>query len=247
MMLHQMKGHRITSPRRWGQVGHVVGNFEVQPRSDTRSRAGEPAVGSRDIWIGSVGHVYVDRVAALLRDGHPGVEFTSPGSVGGLLLSRCPPRAWDVQWVDVIPRRATMSAALAHAMKFVLAVLVARLRGVRIIWTCHNLSGKAHDRVRLDRAIRSFLVLNAGSVIVLTEGAVERAAADLPSWVRRRFISRVCVVPHPLIDHEHGPATAVADARRALGVTTSKPLLAYLPGANQIGGSDGLLDPDRAV
>ena len=215
-------------------------------RSDQRSdspQATDSSPATRFVWIGALGHPYVGRTVELLASWDSSLEFQTPPPISRLLFGRRPPVAWNVQWIDVIFRRKSAFQAWLHATKFVAAVLLARLRGVRIIWTCHNLSGKAHGRVRLDRAIRGFMTLNSSSVIVLSQGAVEAAANDLPRAVQGRFRKRVVVVPLPLLDLGHGCVTERSQARQDIGLSTSRPLLTYLPGANQEDVSKELVDP----
>jgi hypothetical protein len=126
-----------------------------------------------------------------------------------------------------------LPVVLLRAAKLVATLALLRARGIDVVWTCHNLSGKGHRRRLIDVQLRTIVSLLSRRVVVLNPGAAAAVVAELPAPLRGRIAARTVLVPMPMLDVDHGPVTDRATARRALGIAPSQTLLAYLPGANQ--------------
>ena len=177
-------------------------------------------------------HPYLRRLVEIGRDRCDGITFVERGGIRQLAgLPR--PAAFHLQWINVGMGTERLPVVLVRTAKLLTMLVVLRLRGVAVIWTCHNLSGKGHRRRRLDVQVRSIVSLLARRVAVLNPEATAAVVAELPAPIRVRIAGRTVHLPMPMLDLDHGPALDRASARRALGITPSQPLLVYLPGANQ--------------
>lgn len=195
------------------------------------------------IFIGSLDHRYVHHVAVLLSAKFPQLGFRWSTGDTRALLAGPGSRALHLQWVDVVLRSRSAVGAANHAAKLVGLVTLARCRRIPVIWTIHNRIGKGHRRLRSDRVLRTILVLLSSQILLLTDSRALMRAELLPI-ARRRFDRRTSISSLPLFTGSHGPRCSREEARSLLGVATTRPVVAYLGGANQADASASLVDPE---
>jgi beta-1,4-mannosyltransferase len=121
----------------------------------------------------------------------------------------------NLHWQDLLTKsnapgaRAAIQQIVTGA--HLLCVLAAaRLRGMRVVWTVHNLAGHEAKRPALDRALGYLVARLATSVLVHSEHAAAHAALHLRSDVE--------VARHgSYIGYYPAPARSREETRRALG------------------------------
>ena len=183
--------------------------------------------------IGSLDQPFVSTAVDAFGGRYPQVRFVAGGSFrSGLSLRR--PAIFHLQMLDVVLRRRSLFQAAAHATKLLTLLVVLRMRRIGIVWTCHNLTGKGHKRRRLDRLLRTTVVLLAQCVVVLNAGARPLVQAELYPPARKRFAQRVVVVPLAAsLGRNHGCVIDRSEARRLLRIEETGPLVFHAPGLNR--------------
>lgn len=127
--------------------------------------------------------------------------------------------ALHVHWPEILwgGRR---EGVLRSITKFYVVLAMARLRGLRLVWTVHNLD--THEpSPRVTQIARSYLARSADLLICHSE----RTAAD----VRAHYAPRgeVVVMPHGNYDGVYPHTkTPSAEARRAFGLDEDRPVIA---------------------
>lgn len=203
------------------------------------------------VMIGSLDQPFVSTAVEAFRGRHPQVHFIAGGSFrSGLSLRR--PAIFHLQMLDVVLRRRSVVQAAAHATKLVTLLAVLRLKRVGIVWTCHNLTAKGHKRRRLDKLLRTTVVLLAQCVVVLNAEARPLVQAELYRPARKRFAQRVVVVPlAATLGRSHGRVIDRSEARRLLQIEETGPLIFHAPGLNRSDeykniGRDSIVTIERA-
>lgn len=215
-----MSDRRFRNVRQWLQEGR-------ERRND--ARASDPII---TVFHTLSSHPYVSRVAELTL--FESKEFRVAGATTGIgEFIRAKPSVLHLQWIDVYLRKKSYSASLLSVVRVVSAYTILRCSGVGIVWTCHNAVGKGHSRVRLDRAARGAFVVLAKSIIVLNAEVSAQVVADTPLLLKRSAKRKIRHVPMPNLPTAHGAPKSRDVARRELGIESTKPVLAYFPGANQ--------------
>ena len=175
-----------------------------------------------------------------------GVETRFVGeSPGGLGLWRTL-RAGDVpdvlhlHWLDRFIDGSHLPAALAKATLLLRQLAAARRRGVRIVWTVHNVVGHEGRHTRLERAVYRRVATLADRLIVhcpCATGLVIRAYG-LPTSIGRRF----SVVPHGSYVASYPNTVSRDEARERLGLARDARVFLFLGQLRRYKGLAGLLD-----
>jgi len=96
---------------------------------------------------------------------------------------------WHLHWPDHLLHRRTALGALWEFCKLVAKLLIAKLRGIRVVWTVHNATPHRVDHPRLQAALQRLLPRALDGWIALSEPARQAALVALPqlagkpSWV----------------------------------------------------------------
>lgn len=194
------------------------------------------------IYSDQLSQPYVRRMAEIVTDRFAGIKFEPWGPLGWRIIFAPRPAAIQVQWFDVILRRKSKALTLSGILKMILFLSLLRLFGIRVVVIFHNPAGKGHDRIGLDRCLRSFLVLVGSAFVVLNSDAIGVVSSEVLRPSRGRFGRRVVVVPHPYRIVDHRSVASKADARDRLGLDVSAPLVVHVPGANQAPVEGSLID-----
>lgn len=101
------------------------------------------------------------------------------------------PDVLHLHWI-VISMRSNPVRCLIRTIAFVTRLFILRIKGVRIVWTVHNLVSHECKRPKLEWFARSITVRLAHSLIVHTESA---KANVLAAWHLRNS-KKVSIVPH---------------------------------------------------
>jgi beta-1,4-mannosyltransferase len=122
-------------------------------------------------------------------------------------------------------RGASKTGVLAHAATMLFSVILARARGMRVVWTPHNLD--AHDRPSqpsLERQYWKLLPRYVDGILSLTHSGIDLVKQKYPGL---RDVPAF-VTPHP---HYQGAYPAAVDrsiARAELGIPDSARVLAFV-------------------
>jgi glycosyltransferase involved in cell wall biosynthesis len=118
---------------------------------------------------------------------------------------------WHIHWPE---RLAHGSAAPLRVAVFAALVLLARLRGTRIVWTVHNLEGHLRRRPRLERRLMRWLSSRLDGVIALSESGAEAAADRYPALRR----AAGAVIPHGHYIDGYANTVGRSEARAVLAI-----------------------------
>ena len=137
----------------------------------------------------------------------------SPFSPLSILRTRA--NIWHIHWPDQLLNVPSLPRAVLRVGTMVLLVSVAKFRGVRIVWTVHNLGTHEAYHPRLERWFWAWFTAALDGFIALTPGGKLAAEARFPALRKAMGF----VVPH---GHYRGfyPDTVDREAARAaLGVS----------------------------
>jgi beta-1,4-mannosyltransferase len=157
--------------------------------------------------------------------------------------------AWvHLQWPEGAFGNPSTHTAARNAATFVLLVLVARLRGARVLLTAHNTWGHDPPHPRMECLLYRFLGLVTTDIHLMSEAGAAEFFAGHPNL---RKAARHCI-PHgnyaPLV---HG-VPAHADARRRLDIAPDQRVflvfgaLKRYKGVEDVVSAFRTLDDDRA-
>ncbi len=129
--------------------------------------------------------------------------------------------------------------SLLRTALLALWIVLARILGMRIVWTLHNLYPHETRSRRIDRLARLLLCRTAGSVIV----HCETARAELAREFGRTH--NVHVVPHGNYIDAYPPAISKKEARIALGLPLDSFVFLYFGNVRAYKGIESLITAFR--
>lgn len=131
-------------------------------------------------------------LAALARAGLEVIDGGGGGTFLRTALAQWKPDVVHFHWLHPYMVRATALGTLARGVRFLFAVAVLRLYGVRIVWTLHNLQNHDRKQVWLERQLtRAFVRL--AHVVIAHCPAAERLGRER---FRDRRSAKWVVIPH---------------------------------------------------
>jgi glycosyltransferase involved in cell wall biosynthesis len=157
------------------------------------------------------------------------VESASWGRFVPLLVSILRSRDADVlhlHWLHEYFHARSRPVFAVRAALLVLQVALARLLGLRVVWTLHNLSAHEFPYPGAEgRLKRLFVTRLCDAVVAHCEAAVESAvdAYDLPESARKKMH----VIPHGHYRDNYETEGSKAEAREALDVPGDATILLY--------------------
>ncbi len=132
---------------------------------------------------------------------------------------------WHLHWPDGFLVRSSSVAGLLALVRLTLALLLARVRGIKTVWTVHNLA--PHRRVAgwLLRLAHHVLGWGCDGFILLSQASLAAAPHSLAKAIRRK--------PHAFIVHGHyvsayGPLLPLAEARTRMGLPTGQIVFGFV-------------------
>jgi glycosyltransferase involved in cell wall biosynthesis len=159
-------------------------------------------------WYADADNQYLDRLMAAVRDA--GLE-AEPIRLTPRAVARPGLAAVHIHWPEyLVPHRAGSPLDALRLLRLLAALLRARRRGVRVVWTVHNLG--PHDASVSWAAHRAYDVVARTADVFVTHSraAADRAAARYP-----RAAGRTIVAPHGHYLGVHPPARRSRAAVRA--------------------------------
>jgi beta-1,4-mannosyltransferase len=149
----------------------------------------------------------------LLYDGlrKLGAEVTT---FSPLSVLRTAADVWHIHWPDQLLNRMSLPQALARVGVMVVLLRVARLRGLRLVWTVHNLGTHEAYHPRLERWFWGVFTAALDGFIALTPGGKAAAEARFPALAQAMGF----VVPHGHYRGCYPDSVTRSQARAALGL-----------------------------
>jgi beta-1,4-mannosyltransferase len=149
------------------------------------------------------------------------------------------PRAYDVMHLNWIPRLYEHSNPIIASLRllgFVALLLLARLRGIRIVWTMHNVM--PHEQLRPVHGLiaRRVLTRLAHTIICHCEHAREILAS------RFGRTKQVLVIPHGSFADAYPRKATRAESRRAFDIPESAFVYGYFGNIRAYKGVEQLLE-----
>ena len=138
-----------------------------------------------------------------------------------------PPRPGELRVVHLHLANATLSrpgvsASLIAATRFLRGLHRLKARGVRVIWTVHDLHHPETTHRRLDHLIGALLIRTVDAAIVHSTGAADAVARTF-----RYDTARLQIVPHGHYIDWYPNTVSKATARATLGVPAGNKVFLY--------------------
>ena len=157
----------------------------------------------------------------------------------GVFLNHVPDVV-HLHWLPVFGWRGLLAF---RCLAFVARLVLLRLRGVRIIWTVHNLLPHESRHRRMDWLLARAVVGVSDTLIVHSETA-QREVARM--W-KIKDCSRIVVVPHAHYIDQYRNDVSQAEAREWLGIPESKIVLLFLGAVRPYKGVMPLIEAFKAL
>ena len=150
----------------------------------------------------------------------PGVEVEefSPGRV---LRNRY--AIWHLHWPELLLNSANPLAALAKTRALLLLIDWARARGIKVVWTVHNLSAHERQHPRLEAWFWKAFVRRLDGYITFGEAGMDAARCRFPELRDLQGF----VIPHGHYRGEYVDHLNSQEARTVLGIPPSAKVLLF--------------------
>jgi len=110
---------------------------------------------------------------------------------------------------------------LLKALRFFSVILVARAKGMRIVWTAHNLQSHSRLQPGLEKTCRRLFYRNLAGIISLNYATRDELMHNFPEGLS----PPVAVIPHGHYRGFYPDTVSKLEARRHLGITDDKKLI----------------------
>lgn len=131
---------------------------------------------------------------------------------------------WHMHWPEDFLGIRDLVGATTRVVGLLLLMLVARMRGMRIVWTIHNLGPHERRHPQLERLFWTFFIPQIDGFISLSEAGLGQAEARFPSL---RDVSGF-VVPHGHYRTAYPKGLSKEGARDRLGLATDDRVMLYV-------------------
>jgi beta-1,4-mannosyltransferase len=135
------------------------------------------------------------------------------------------------------------SGSFVQVTRMLTALQVARLRGMRLCWTVHNLENHERPRSLLGALGARNFVRQVDAVFCLTQGGIAAIHAEFP----RLAETPTFVIPHGHYRGAYPDTIGCSEARAALGIADDAHVLATVGLLRPYKGIETLLDAFRGV
>lgn len=190
------------------------------------SRAGEPPNGGQPLdvlaWPGAGSNPYTGLLYSHMRRRHPGVRIREFSTVELFRLRA--PDIWHMHWPQGLVAQMNRWRLIRDLASFFVSVVTARLRGVCLVWTLHNLESHERPHPHLARRFDRWFVSKLDGAIALTPNGVELACARFPA-LREKPIT---VVPHGHYMSAYPNTIDRDEARARLGLAEEHTVLLFI-------------------
>ncbi|MGG6238273.1 glycosyltransferase family 4 protein [Nodosilinea sp. AN01ver1] len=138
-----------------------------------------------------------------------------------------------IHWLHEFYSESSTLKAFRPLLKYVLGLAIVKLRGVKVVWTAHNIKDHDNREPLLDRICTLVTVVLANAIIVHSEAAKKELVAQFPFNISRR----VYVIPHANYIGQYKNSVSRQQARQRLNIPETKFVFLFL----------GLIRPYKGV
>lgn len=131
---------------------------------------------------------------------------------------------WHMHWPEDLLSIKKLKDALVRVVGLLLLMSIARMRGIRIVWTVHNLGPHEQRHPRLERIFWTFFIPQIDGFISLSEAGLRQAEAQFPAL---RDVSGF-VVPHGHYRTAYPDAVPQQEARETLDLDPEHRVMLYV-------------------
>jgi glycosyltransferase involved in cell wall biosynthesis len=156
----------------------------------------------------------------------------------GVFIDKIP----DIVHLHWLPVFGWQGLLALRCIAFVARLVLLRVRGVRIIWTVHNLLPHESRHQRMDWLLARAVVGLSDTLVVHSETARHEVAR---MW-RIKDLRRIAVIPHAHYIDQYRNDVSQAEAHRQLGIPESKIVLLFLGAVRPYKGVMPLIEAFRA-
>jgi glycosyltransferase involved in cell wall biosynthesis len=171
-----------------------------------------------------------------------GVEVSFPqGYRRGLPFSRALTGAYRVDvlhlhWLTPYLKGKSYPTKAAYALKLLLDLRLAKARGVRLVWTIHNLVSHETTTPKLEIWLSRRLAALADGLIVHSEGAMAAVTKQF-----KVCAEKIAIIPHGDFADAYGKKMPRAEARQRLGLDQQIPVFLFFGMIRPYKGVESLL------
>lgn len=148
----------------------------------------------------------------VVRRGRPRVELLRLLFGGG-------PRILHLHFFDELTQRPSKLSTALRSMSFVLLLVLLKWRGVRLVWTAHNLA--PHETYHPFWSFVVYRIVARWSSVVIAHSSAARDMLES----RYGMLPQAVVIPHGSYIGLYGPPRDRAESRAALGLPAHGPVL----------------------
>jgi glycosyltransferase involved in cell wall biosynthesis len=131
---------------------------------------------------------------------------------------------WHIHWPEKVFTSSSKMTVFVHLLSLYLAIAIARLRKIKIIWTIHNLNVHEKKFRSLDRFLKLYILCFLNGAISLTESSLENAIKNYP---RLKKIPS-CVIPHGHYRDSYPNQFSKEKAKQLLDIPESSEVICFL-------------------
>jgi beta-1,4-mannosyltransferase len=179
-----------------------------------------------------------------------GIEITASNGRGflpvlGALKDHGPVDVLHVHWTHsfIFGRRAP--SPYYHGWRFVLGLSIAKARGIRVVWTLHNVLDHEPQNPRAELFFRRRIAKLADAVLV--HCAYAREAASVTYGLSRGDARKFRVIPHPNFIGLYDDSVGEAEARASLELSESDLVFLFFGNIRSYKGVFDLVDAFRKL
>lgn len=127
-----------------------------------------------------------------------------------------------LHWLTPYLKGATSAVKSLYAAKLLFDCLLVKARGIRLVWTVHNLISHDTTTPRLEKHLSRLMAQLANRLIVHSEDARETVAQQF-----RVALEKITVIPHGSYAEAYGPPVQRLEARARLGLDPLRPVFLF--------------------
>jgi beta-1,4-mannosyltransferase len=177
-----------------------------------------------------------------------GIEITASNGSGflpvlGALKDRDPVDVLHVHWTHSFMFGRRVPFQYYHAWRFILGLAIAKARGIRVVWTLHNLLDHERLNLRAELFFRRRIAKLADAVLVHCTYA--RTAAISAYGMSADEVGKFRVIPHPNFIGLYDDTVSEAEARASLGLSESDLVFLFFGNIRSYKGVFDLIDAFR--
>jgi beta-1,4-mannosyltransferase len=177
-----------------------------------------------------------------------GIEITASNGRGflpvlGALKDQGRVDVLHIHWTHSFIFGSRVPLQYYHGWRFVLGLAIAKARGIRVVWTLHNLLDHERRNLRAELFFRRRIAKLADAVLVHCTYARETASSAY--GMSRGEVGKFRVIPHPNFIGIYDDSVSEAEARASLGLSESNLVFLFFGNIRSYKGVFDLVDAFR--